>query len=128
MKIINKQLVKEAKARSRCELCGGRWALSVHHEPTRGAAMLETRLTLLLICCYCHAERHGGSKGHPTELRIIDAICRREGCSAFDRELVTLLLKRMPKEAGCEWLLAASGEWPESAKVLLDRTWNERDE
>lgn len=131
MRLPNESLVKEFRRIQRCELCGhpgtGADGLEVHHEPTWGSAHQETRLTLARLHGSCHDPRHSGTTGKETEDKIVALICRREGCSAEDRQMVIDLIWRAPKGASLEWFLvqALEAKWPDSAFSLLERTLDE---
>lgn len=129
MRIENAALVKEFRKIKRCQLCHNPGIpsdiLVVHHEPTWGSAHQETRLTLARLHGSCHDPRHSGTTGKETEDKIVALICRREGCSAEDRQMVIDLIWRAPKGATGEWFFTQAAGWPMSAYNLLDKALTE---
>lgn len=124
MKIKSPKTVKAIRkeAGPRCELCRQGWSQHVHHEPTRGSHGLDCRITLIALCEECHTRRHNDGANRDD---IVRAICRREGCSAEDRQMVIDLIWRAPKGASREWFFGEASEWHASAAVLLDKTLDE---
>jgi hypothetical protein len=138
MRLPNPALIKEFAARTvpdvpdcicRCEFpC----RLVTHHEPTKGSAHLETRITLARIhWCFHETHRHGGMKGKAAADKIIEAICNREKCVWENRQEIIWLLKRAPfktqEDARREWFEAEVDRlcWRPEALALLRKTLTE---
>lgn len=112
MRIISKGTLDLFRGRAQCEFCGERLrrASEAAHIFSRGAGRLDITVNLCALggpwCCGCHHKSHQG--GEPTREQLLELVGRREGVTPASIELAVYALRRAPKEADCEAVLA---EW-----------------
>lgn len=130
MKIINKDLLAEFRAKSHCEFCRrySRSGLQPHHcIVARGmgaGSQIDHRWNIISLCSGCHDRHHGGYEPLTCDLTAI--IAKREGCLQDELERAVFAIREAPK--GTEFDMSWSPrEWLEKlAGETGWRNWDER--
>lgn len=70
-KRIRNRKALEAARRDRCEVCGNRWGLQIHHIKSRGSGGHDEPQNLICLCVACHNQAHNGKLKRETLQEIV---------------------------------------------------------
>lgn len=81
MKVINKKLLADFRAKARCEWCGKRGPVDACHIFGKAAGRVDIQENLIALDRFCHSLSHNANKGNgarPTRVDLLLIVSRRE--------------------------------------------------
>ena len=95
MRLIDEEVLIEARSRERCEWCGRRGPLDAAHILSKGAGRVDLPCNIVALDRFCHSRSHAGDD--PTTADLLAIAAAREGILQDDIRRMVWAVRRAPK-------------------------------